>query len=549
MRAHLTRRTLLGGLGAGAALVATGCSAAAGRGGSELIVYTGATGQLTNNFNPFTPTSNPPARGIIYEPLMFFNQARDDEPTPQLAENYEWSEGGKRITFRLRKGVTWSDGTPFDSADVAFTFELIRREESLNTYALPITDVRAADQHTVSIGFNRPVYAELWYIAGYTFMVPEHLWSKVEDPATYPNTAPVGTGAFTLQSFSPQDYVLTRNRNYWQEGKPGLAAMRYVSLSGNQAATKALLAGKLDWTTLVIPRIDRTYASRRETNNYVATPLYLTVLIANTVRGLTSDVAVRKALSLGFDREQINRLVYNGKSEAPSPAMLLLPRDERYVAPELRGKRMRMDQRGARRILEQAGYRRGEDGIFVSPDGERLSLALKITSGYTDYISAANVMRQQLEKIGIELIPREVSYAAFTADRNNGEFQLAIDNLYGGPDPYYLYNDFYNSANTAPIGEQANPNYARFRDETVDGALEAIGSTRDESDREKAYTRLQRVIAEQLPYIPVLQRNAVTQYRTETFTGWPSEDDQYAVAAAQFAPDLGIVAKNLKVKK
>ncbi|WP_242687021.1 MULTISPECIES: ABC transporter substrate-binding protein [unclassified Actinopolyspora] len=549
MCAHATRRTLLKGVGAGAALAVTGCSAASGRGSSELIVYTGATGQLTNNFNPFTPTSNPPARGIIYEPLMFFNQARNDDPAPQLAESYEWSDGGKRITFRLRKGVTWSDGAPFDSADVAFTFDLIRREESLNSYALPITEARATDSHTVSIGFSRPVYAELWYIAGYTFMVPEHLWSKVENPATYPNTDPVGTGAFTLKEFSTQDYVLTRNRNYWQEGKPGIQAMRYISLSGNQAATKALLAGKLDWTTLVIPRIDRTYVSRHETNDYVATPLYLTVLIANTVRGLTSDVAVRQALSLGFDRGQINDLVYNGKSEAPSPAMLLLPRDERYVAPELRGKRMRMNRQRARRILEQAGYRRGDDGIFVSRRGERLSLTLKITSGYTDYISTANVLRQQLEKIGIELIPREVSYAAFTADRNNGEFQLAIDNLYGGPDPYYLYNDFYNSANTAPIGEQANPNYARFRDDRVDEALEAVGSTRDERERERAYAEVQRVISEQLPYIPVLQRNAVTQYRTEAFTGWPTENDQYAVAAAQFAPDLGIVAKNLRVKQ
>ncbi|WP_258175107.1 ABC transporter substrate-binding protein [Actinopolyspora mortivallis] len=549
MPARLTRRTVLGGLGAGAALVATGCSAVDSGGDTTLTVYTGKSGRLTKNFNPFSATSNPPARGMLHEPLMFFNQARDDAPTPQLATGYEWAPDGTSITFTLREGVSWSDGTSFDSADVAFTFDLIRRTPAINTAALPIAGVRTPDARTVTIDFTRAVFADLWYIAGYTFVVPEHVWSEVDDPATFPNPEPVGTGGYVLESFSPQSYVMTRNPDYWEPGKPEVPSLRYISLNGNQAATKALLAGKIDWTQIYIPRVEGTYVSQDEDNAYVTTPLYLTVMIANNDRGLTADRAVRQALALGIDREQINELAFGGYNEAPSPAMLLLPRDEAHTAPEFRGRRVDTDRNRARRILTEAGYRRGPDGIFVSPSGERLSLTVKMVSGYTDYISAAAVMRRQLSEVGVELNPEEVSYAAFTAERNNGEFELALDNLYGGPIPYYLYNRFYNSENTAPVGQQANPNYARFRDETVDAALARIASTRDEEIRREAYAELQRVIAEEVPYVPVLQSNSLTEYSTARVTGWPTEDDRYAVPDAQFVPDLGIVAKNLRVRK
>src|SRR4051794_24687677 len=105
------------------ALVA-GCSsggAGSGDGGKPvmLTMYTGGTGALANNFNPYSPTANIATQGMIYEPLMFFNLGRAGDVRPLLATSYDWSADGKTVTFTLRGDVTWSDGQKFTAQDVA----------------------------------------------------------------------------------------------------------------------------------------------------------------------------------------------------------------------------------------------------------------------------------------------------------------------------------------------------------------------------------------------------------------------------------------------
>ncbi|AOS62576.1 ABC transporter substrate-binding protein [Actinoalloteichus hymeniacidonis] len=535
-------------LTAALSLLVAGCSGApaAGGGATAITVYTGSTGQLTANFNPFILTSNQPARGIVYEPLMFINRARADEPRPMLAEDYRWNDDGTAITFDVREGVQWHDGEAFTSEDVVFTFELMQHNDALNTSALPIESVEANGESEVTITFDRPAYTDLETVAGSTFIVPEHIWSEIDDPATFGNAEPVGTGAFALETFSAQSYELTAHEDYWDGDKPYLDSLRFVSHSGNQSALSALTAGQIDWASIFIPDIENTYASRAEGNHYEVTPVYISTLGANLDEGPTSDVAVRQAIYRGIDRDQVNELNYDGLSTPTTPGMLMLPREEEFLTEELRGVVPSHEPAEARSILEDAGYTEGADGIYVSPDGEPLRIEVKVVTGYTDQIATLDVMRQQLAEIGIDLAPREVSHASFVADRDNGNFELVIDNLYGGATPFTLYEDFFASAGAPPIGSPATKNFARFRSDIVDEALEEIAATQDEEVHREAYGRIQTELAEQLPYIPILQSMALTQFDGAKVTGFPTQDDPYALPMTHSSPDLGVVAANLR---
>jgi ABC-type transport system substrate-binding protein len=153
---------------AAAALAVTGLLAACGNGSSSSSsassssgasgVVTGSFGSgatFTNDFNPFSPSVQDPANGMIYEPLLFFNTAKAGSVKPWLATSYSWSNGGKSITFQLRHGVTWSDGKPFTSADVAYNFNLRKSNPALNGYGLPIAGATASGQYAVTVNSPR----------------------------------------------------------------------------------------------------------------------------------------------------------------------------------------------------------------------------------------------------------------------------------------------------------------------------------------------------------------------------------------------------------
>ncbi|MGO9659786.1 MAG: ABC transporter substrate-binding protein, partial [Acidimicrobiales bacterium] len=184
-------------LGATAALCAALVAVSAGSVGATTRSSALASGTLTvsfgngspfiSNFNPFSATANLQAYGLVYEPLWFWSMADSADNHGWLATSYAWSNGGKSITFQLRKGVTWTDGTPFTSADVAYTFNLLAKNADLNPDSLPITSAVANGPYAVTVNFSSPAYTDINYIAGTTYIVPEHIWKSISDPTTFAN--------------------------------------------------------------------------------------------------------------------------------------------------------------------------------------------------------------------------------------------------------------------------------------------------------------------------------------------------------------------------
>ena len=162
-----------------------------------------------------------------------------------------------RSPSSLRKGVSWTDGTPFSSADVAFTFNLLAKNPDLNPYSLPITSVVTKGPDAVTINFSSPVYTDINYIAGTTYIVPEHIWKSVSDPATWPDAKPVGTGSDEVSSVTSAQLVMTANPHWYMPGLPKIETLRYLYFNGNQANDLAIESGSIDWGGAFIPNIKR----------------------------------------------------------------------------------------------------------------------------------------------------------------------------------------------------------------------------------------------------------------------------------------------------
>ncbi|HJY71031.1 MAG TPA: ABC transporter substrate-binding protein, partial [Streptosporangiaceae bacterium] len=170
------------------------------------------TGQVfAQTFNPYVSTSlgvEDNMQSMTYEPLLEFNIMQPTQaPIPWLATSYAWSNGGKTLTFTIRQGVKFSDGTPLTASNVAFTFNLLMKNTSLASQApaptpLPVS-ATAPNATTAVLTFSQPEYANLFLI-GSTYILPQHIWQGVSNPATYADANPVGTGPYELGSFSSQ---------------------------------------------------------------------------------------------------------------------------------------------------------------------------------------------------------------------------------------------------------------------------------------------------------------------------------------------------------
>ena len=157
------------------------------------------TTAFVENFNPYTQDANRnPARGFIYDVLVVYN-TRQGTIEYRLAESMEYSEDLLSLTYHLRKGVKWSDGTPFTADDVVFSYKLAQEYAAVDIMGLfqgdpaKLKDVEKIDDYTVRFLLNEVDTTVEWYITEH-YIVPKHLWKDVADPATFENLNPVGTG-------------------------------------------------------------------------------------------------------------------------------------------------------------------------------------------------------------------------------------------------------------------------------------------------------------------------------------------------------------------
>jgi peptide/nickel transport system substrate-binding protein len=542
--------------GAAAALAVAGLLAACGSstpgassGASGVVTGTfGNSAPFAADFNPYSPNALDPTYGMIYEPLMFFDTAKAGVVDSWLATSYSWSEGGKSITFQLRHGVTWNDGKPFTSADVAFTFNNEKSNPALNNYGLPIAGATTSGPYTVTVNFTQPVYTDLYFIAGKIDILPQHIWSKVTNPTTWTDPHPVGTGAYMVQSVSPQVLQLTANPHYYMPGLPKIKTYRFLTYSGNTTMDTAIIDGDVDWSGGFIANINKTYLAKNSKYNLVDLPLAVDFLIPNMVSGPTTSLAVREAISDAIDRNYISQAVYNGYAPPTDPEALLMPNYASIASPAAAHDSFGgADPSQSKSILEAAGYKLGSDGIFVSSTGAPLDVNIKVVQGYTDYISILQILQSELKAAGINMTYTQEAYSVWSSDQDTGNFQMLISNAGYTPIPYSYYYSLIDSAVTKPIGtSETIGDYGRYSNPTVNSLLATIAGTTSTSVQNQAFYQIESIFKQQLPDIPLMEAQDEIEFNGNTVTGEPTKADPYAGAAIWLSPDNAWVAARLK---
>lgn len=511
-----------------------------------VTVSTGGSSTFLDNFNPWSPNAEQPTEGFIYEPLFYFDTVKAGQIDPWLATSYAWSNGGKTITFQLRHGIKWSNGTPFTSTDVAFTLGLEMKNAALNSYSLPYKSIDTSGPYTVTINFTRPAYEDLIYLAGKTYIVDKALWKGVPNPSTYTNPRPIGTGAYVLSRVTSEAMTLVANRHYYMTGLPKVATMRFVAYTSNTSADPAIEAGQVDWASEYIPGINRAYVKTSSTHKLVNLPLGVAILEANDETGPTASLAVRRAISYAINRSFVSKTVYNGYAPPTNPEQLLLPNFSKDANPSLTKDTLAYDPAKAGAILEAAGYKKGANGMFSAPGGKPLQVTVQVPAGYTDYVSALQIIVSEEKAAGIDMVLQTESTSEFSANVGSGNFQLAMDNNGYTPSLYAFYYSLLDSALTAPIGKTATGDTGRFRSSRLDGLLSRVATLSSSTSRRPLYYKIEQIVASQLPDIPLFEQQNETEFNGAAVTGFPTASDPYAMPDSWGEPDAGWVAMHLR---
>lgn len=509
------------------------------------------------NFNPFANNPNWPTVKGIFEPMMVFNTLKS-ELVPWLATEYTWSEDYLTLTFKLREGVKWSDGEPFTANDVIFTFNLLKNTPGVNGTGLtalngPVDSFAAVDELTVEFKLKAVNTVVVYDIANQD-IVPEHIWKDVADPATWPNEKPVGTGPFTeLVDFTPQSYEIDRNPNYWQECKPTFKGIRTTAYSGNEAEVAAWVAGEIDWAGTVLPNIDQAVVAHNPQISYNPNPSGMTVLMhLNPNTKPFEDVIVRKAMSMAINREQILQVAFNGKAEAADvTALSNVYKAWKVDDPSALGDWTTYNAEKAGQMLEDAGYKLGADGFRTMPDGSPMTFKLTMVQGFTDWISAGEIMVQNWKDIGMNVETIMIDPGAFFGSVPMGDYEIALWFGYTSPTPYGQYMNMMGSATVVPWGTFTMVNFAHYGSTAADALLADFASTDDHATQVDIAHQLQQVFADEAPVIPLWSGLDWAIFNNEYFTGWPSQENNYSLAFPQGGvdPEQIIVLVTIEAKQ
>jgi peptide/nickel transport system substrate-binding protein len=534
-------------LAAAAACGGGSSSSANGSGPSGLITVAGSSSPFVADFNPFSPGVTIGAIGMIYEPLMFFNTAKSGDVEPWLAQSYTWGAGGTSITFKLRSGVTWNDGKPFTAADVAYTFNLSAQNAALNTYGLPLGTSTANSDGSVTINFTKPAYQDLYYLAGKTMILPEHIWNAVGDKKTFNDANPVGTGAWMVSKVSGQVMEFTANPHYYQPGLPKFKTIRFLTFSGNSTADQTVESGQIDWSGAFIPDIKSNYLAKDPKFAVEDIPLSVTYLVPNYKQGPTADKAVRTAISQAIDRSFISNTVYNGYAPPVNPEALLTPNFNSILNPSLAGQSFgAANPTAAKQTLEAAGYTLGSDGVFKDPSGKPLEISIKVVTGWSDYINILQIVEQELAGVGIKIDVQSEAYAQWVNDQNTGNFQLMIDNFGYTPDPYAYYNSLLNGSVAPALGQTDQfGDYGRFDDPQIDSLLGDIAATSDAAQQKQDYYQIEQLVIQDVPTIPLFDAQDEIEFNGHHVSGFPTTSNPYAAPPIWLQPDEGWVALHI----
>ena len=496
--------------------------------GKTLVMESSPETSITQAFNPFVTTQAAYGMGVdglIYEPLIQFNMVSPPQYYPWLATSYAWSNGGKAITFTIRQGVKWNNGTAFTPADVAFTFNMLKNNTAVNFNGLKISTVSTSG-NTVTLTFPTAQYTNLQAIAG-TAMVPQADWGSAGNPATYQDPSPVGTGPYMLGTFTPQGITLKKNPYYWQAASVQVPTVYFPVYTSNTGALSALFAGQIDWTGNFIPGLQKNFVATDPAHHgFWEAPGGTNSLMPNLNKWPTNQLAVRQAISLAINR---NLLAQEGEAGLEQPVLnatgMPLPTFQAWVGPVANLTNSATgNPAAAEQVLTKAGFTKGSNGFFAK-NGQTVSLTIVDPAAYTDYAEVDSLVAQQLRAAGIDATFQGLAVTAWDADVADGDFQLTSHWSNSGLTPYSMYDGWLDSSLAS--GNAATGDYERLNNPTINADLATLAGAATTAAQTQALVPIEQYVANNLPIIPTTTASQWYEYNSQNYTGWPTPQNPY----------------------
>lgn len=511
------------------------------------------------NLNYVTSTSAAGKRFLeyIYEPLLAYDYETWSFGRPVIAESYEVSEDGKTFTFKLKENVYWHDGQQLTAEDVLFTVKSILNpfvdSAPLRAYYSKISEAHTEGKYVFSLTTSETYFMNLEIMGG-LYIIPQHIWDpkglmdnfSVEDLLnpmvtreeaavkefadafnTHPQGRPVGldaepiigSGPFKFGKWITGDYMsLIRNKNYWGDAStyiPGftedgsyLDRIVIKSISDYTAKLTALKAGELQFVPRMRPiqYFEQTnypeFLEQHQKVTYVR-PAY-SYIGWNNDKPYFKDKRVRQAMTMLIDLESYNKYVTYGMGiPTIGPFYIYGEQYNSNIKP------WPYDPVRAVELIEEAGWIDTDGDGIRDKDGIPFSFTFSISSGSKNSKYMALMLKEDLRKIGIEVMIRQLEWSVYVENLRDRQFDVVSLLWIGGleTDPYQIWH-------SDNIGDRGS-NYVGFRNAEADSLIIAARQELDKDKRNAMYHRFQEILHEEQPYTFMFYQRDPGAYRKE----------------------------------
>jgi len=411
-------------------------------------------------------------------------------PIPDAAKSWDVSKDALTITFYLKDNMKWWDGEALDANDVKYTFDYIKAHDTCYfSSSMSIVDsIEIVDPLTVVFHMNTADMSFIARLGWYgTFIVPEHIYNNGQpwEDNEASKTKPVGSGPFMFQEYKQGESVtLVKNPNY-HDGAPILDKLVFSIIPDDTTAVQAMLNGEVDHIDMIPDAfLDQLLADsnfRCDRNFYPSPWRY----IFNVKHEKVADIAIRKAIALCIDREEMSEKVTSGvmpPEYSAYPAIVKWCANTVDVYPDC-------DIEAARKVLEEAGYKADAEGYYVR------GLTIDVFEG--PLVDMTKLLVANCAKAGIELnmIVSEYNAWAEKVGPNTTAWMMEAQGGFMGPDPAALYSRY---------GTGQNSNYANYSNPEFDELCKKAAAEGDQAVRAELYRKAQALLVRDLPAINVL---------------------------------------------
>lgn len=492
---------------------------------------------------PSVYTISPKGQGYMTLSYIFDTLMWKDESSliPYLAEDYSVSEDGLTYTFQLRKGVSFTDGTPFTAEDVKFTFDYMKEHPYKWVSVSMVEEASVVDEHTVEIKLNKTYNPFLSDVAGSLPILPKHIWENVTEPETFTEPeAAISTGPFILENYDAAagTYTFKANEDYFY-GDVQIDKLVIANVSGGDSK-EALLSGEI----AAAPNISYKAAmSLKDSPEYTVLEgpgLSVTRLYFNFDEEAMAVKEIRQAMYHAVNLDEIVEKAYGGAGY-PGSAGHVQPGTPWYN-PDVR--QYAYDVETAKKMLSEAGAADSNGDGILEYNGEEMSYTLTFTENDE---KLAELLVSYMKAVGIELVPQSADDATVKAAISEGNFELAFNtNGSFGGDPVFL-------SRFATVGADGAPSVTgqggtTWESEEYNRIYNESAVEQDDVKRHQQVNELQEIIAEELPCLTLYYKKAVAAYNNTIFDGFYYTPDGISIAVPFIMNKLVFVSGQWKAQ-